>query len=102
MTQRSSVSWINPTGSPALATAGSGDALSGMIGAMFAQHFELMDCVLSAVYLHGAVVDGLNSGILAGDIAPLASTCLEELRDSYQRHFHPLKAEERAIESQDS
>ena len=58
VTQRSSVSWINPTGSPALATAGSGDALSGMIGAMFAQHFELMDCVLSAVYLHGAVVDG--------------------------------------------
>ena len=102
VTQRSSVSWINPTGSPALATAGSGDALSGMIGAMFAQHFELMDCVLSAVYLHGAVVDGLNSGILAGDIAPLASTCLEELRDSYQRHFHPLKAEERAIEWEDS
>ena len=95
VTQRSSVSWINPTGSPALATAGSGDALSGMIGAMFAQHFELMDCVLSAVYLHGAAVEGLNSGVLAGDIAPLASTCLEELRASYQGHFHPLKEEEK-------
>ena len=58
-----------------------------MIGAMFAQHFELMDCVLSAVYLHGAAVEGLNSGVLAGDIAPLASTCLEELRASYQGTF---------------
>ena len=102
VTQRSSVSWINPTGSPALATAGSGDALSGMIGAMFAQHFELMDCVLSAVYLHGAAVEGLNSGVLAGDIAPLASTCLEELRASYQGHFHPLKEEEKTIEWEDS
>lgn len=102
VTQRSSVSWINPTGSPALATAGSGDALSGMIGAMFAQHFELMDCVLSAVYLHGAAVEGLNSSVLAGDIAPLASTCLEELRASYQRHFHPLKEEEKTIEWEDS
>jgi NAD(P)H-hydrate repair Nnr-like enzyme with NAD(P)H-hydrate dehydratase domain len=102
VTQRSSVSWINPTGSPALATAGSGDALSGMIGAMFAQHFELMDCVLSAVYLHGAAVEGLNSSVLAGDIAPLASTRLEELRASYQRHFHPLKEEEKTIEWEDS
>lgn len=52
--QRSSRSWINPTGTPALSTAGSGDALSGMLAAMFAQKFELMTAVISAVYLHGA------------------------------------------------
>lgn len=101
ITQRSSVSWINPTGTPALATAGSGDALSGMLGAMFAQKFELMDCVLSAVYLHGAAVEGFDSGILAGDIAPAASRYLQELRDSYRNHFRPVKDAEVEIEWED-
>lgn len=91
ITQRSSISWINPTGSPALATAGSGDALSGMLGAMFAQKYELMDCVLSAVYLHGAAAEGLDSGLLASDIAPFAAEFLQDLRDDYRAHFHPVK-----------
>lgn len=89
--QRSSISWINPTGTPALATAGSGDALSGMIAAMFAQRYELMDCVLSAVYLHGLAAEGCDSGILASDIAPTAAEFLQALRDSYREHFHPLR-----------
>lgn len=91
ITQRSSVSWINPTGSPALATAGSGDALSGMLGAMFAQKYELMDCVLSAVYLHGAAAEGVDSGLTAGEIAPYAAGYLQDLRADYQAHFHPMK-----------
>ena len=82
--------------------SGKGGVGKSMTSALLACGLPAFEAAACAVYLHGAVVDGLNSGILAGDIAPLASTCLEELRDSYQRHFHPLKAEERAIEWEDS
>lgn len=59
--------------------------------AMFAQRYELMDCVLSAVYLHGLAAEGCDSGILASDIAPTAAEFLQALRDSYREHFHPLR-----------
>lgn len=45
--------YVNLTGSPAMATAGSGDMLSGMILSFAAQGMELTDAVKSAVYFHG-------------------------------------------------
>lgn len=52
--------WINPTGNPGMATGGSGDILSGILGGLIAQHPEQLEqAVIGAVYLHG----------LAGDIA---------------------------------
>lgn len=82
---RSSHSWINPTGSAALATAGSGDVLAGMIGAFFAQKFDMCEAVLAAVYYHGQAAEGFLAGFTASDIAPnamaiLASDRAEELR----------------------
>lgn len=47
--------FINTTGSPALATAGSGDMLSGMIAAFLANGTEPLKATVSAVCLHGAV-----------------------------------------------
>ena len=47
--------WINPTGSPAMATAGTGDILTGIISGLMAQ-FATGDMELAlagAVYLHG-------------------------------------------------
>lgn len=44
---------LNPTGSPALAKAGSGDVLTGMIGAFLAQKIPVDQAVTMAVYLHG-------------------------------------------------
>lgn len=44
---------INPTGNPGMATAGSGDVLSGMIASMIIQEKNLHDAVLAAVYIHG-------------------------------------------------
>ncbi len=46
--------WINPTGTPALATGGTGDILCGMIAGFLAQFPQQTDlAVACAVYLHG-------------------------------------------------
>ncbi|MCU1239235.1 MAG: carbohydrate kinase, YjeF related protein [Candidatus Solibacter sp.] len=46
--------WINPTGSPAMATGGTGDILTGLIAGMLAQFPARPDeAVPAAVYLHG-------------------------------------------------
>ena len=77
---RSSRTWINPTGNAMLATAGSGDVLAGMLGAMFAQDFDLVSSTLSAIWLHGEAVAGRHAGVTAQDIAPAAAEVLEALR----------------------
>jgi hydroxyethylthiazole kinase-like uncharacterized protein yjeF len=44
---------VNPTGTPWLATAGSGDVLSGLAGALLAQGLPPAQAGLAAAYLHG-------------------------------------------------
>ena len=51
--------FFNSTGNPGMATAGSGDALTGIITSLVAQQYSPMDAAVLGVYLHG----------LAGDIA---------------------------------
>ena len=80
---RSSRTWINPTGSPMLATGGSGDVLAGMIGAMFAQGYDMVESVLAAVYFHGLSAEGLEAGFTAGEIAPNAMALVHDARVSY-------------------
>ncbi len=74
--------WINPTGGPALASAGTGDVLAGMIGALLAQCEDVVAAVLAAVWLHGAAADdhGADVGLVASDIAPRAAARLGALR----------------------
>lgn len=50
---------LNPTGNPGMATAGSGDVLTGIILSLLAQGYESGQAALLGAYLHG----------LAGDIA---------------------------------
>ncbi|HUY85041.1 MAG TPA: NAD(P)H-hydrate dehydratase [Candidatus Dormibacteraeota bacterium] len=54
----------NTTGNPGVATAGTGDVLSGIIAALLAQVPDTAQAVEAAVYLHG----------LAGDLAAKAKT----------------------------
>lgn len=83
ISMRSSRTWINPTGSPMLATGGSGDVLAGMIGAMFAQGYDMVESVLAAVYFHGLSAEGLEAGFTAGEIAPNAMALVHDARASY-------------------
>ena len=73
---------INPTASAALATAGTGDVLAGMIGALLGQCDDPRQAVHAAVWLHGAAADefGADIGLVATDIAPLAARRLAGLR----------------------
>ncbi|WP_281239870.1 NAD(P)H-hydrate dehydratase [Flavobacterium praedii] len=47
----------NTTGNAALATAGSGDVLTGMITSLLAQSYKPVDAALLGVYLHGLTAD---------------------------------------------
>jgi len=70
---------INPTGNPALATAGTGDVLAGVCGALAAQHGNLWQSALAATWLHGAAADNLVAqGI--GPVGLCAGELLVEIR----------------------
>jgi NAD(P)H-hydrate epimerase len=65
--------FINSTGNPGMASAGSGDVLSGMIASMIIQEKDLLEAVLAAVYVHGLSGDlGAQKlgekALIAGDI----------------------------------
>ncbi len=45
--------WVNPTGTPALATAGSGDVLGGLLGSLLAGGLGAVEAAVAAAYLHG-------------------------------------------------
>lgn len=49
--------YLNPTGNSGMATGGSGDVLSGMIGALLAQGMDALEAAVTAVYMHGAAGD---------------------------------------------
>lgn len=64
---------LNTTGNPGLASAGSGDVLTGMAAALLAQGWPAWEALLGAVYLHGAAADTL----VAQGIGPVGMTAGE-------------------------
>lgn len=49
--------FFNPTGNPGMATGGSGDVLSGIIGGLLAQQYHPLHAALIGVYIHGRAGD---------------------------------------------
>ena len=76
--------WINPTGNPGMASAGMGDALSGIVAALVAQGVEPLNALLSGVCLHGAAADELVAAG-TGPIGITASEVIEQARSLLNR-----------------
>ncbi|GMR04534.1 MAG: NAD(P)H-hydrate dehydratase [Thermodesulfobacteriota bacterium] len=67
------VCYINPTGNPGLATAGTGDVLAGMIGGFLAQGHKPLEAAVTAAYIHGLAADRVaevsgEAGMTATDL----------------------------------
>ena len=68
-------------GHPAMATAGLGDVLAGVVGALLAQGMEHFEAACLAVWLHasaGARVGRSGRGLAATDLIPVIRLLLEE------------------------
>ena len=79
--------WTNTTGNPALATAGTGDVLTGVIAGLVAQFaagpdgpLSLYDCARLGVYAHGLAADRWRDA--HADTSLLAEDLLRELPDA--------------------
>jgi len=64
--------WLNPTGSPSLASAGTGDVLAGAIGAILARGIAPDLAAGAGVYIHGLAGERAGKrrpwGVVAGDV----------------------------------
>jgi ADP-dependent NAD(P)H-hydrate dehydratase / NAD(P)H-hydrate epimerase len=64
---------------PWLATAGSGDVLAGMTGAMLLQYGFAFEAACAAVWLHGACGVHSGPGLIAEDLPDLVPEVLRRL-----------------------
>ncbi len=69
--------WTNDTGNPGMATAGSGDVLSGVIGALLAQGLDAWDAARLGVWLHGRAGDLVAARV--GAPLMIATDVLDEM-----------------------
>jgi hydroxyethylthiazole kinase-like uncharacterized protein yjeF len=80
--------YVNSTGNPGMATAGTGDVLTGMISGFLGQGLKARDASILGVYMHG----------LAGDIAATEkgaySLIATDIIDNLPAAFHSLKNNE--------
>ena len=63
---------VNPTGGAALATAGSGDVLTGIIAGFLARGLAAFEAAAAGAWVHGAVADrfaeDVGPGLVASDL----------------------------------
>jgi NAD(P)H-hydrate epimerase len=74
---------VNSTGNPGLATAGTGDVLTGMIASFIAQGFSTVEAAKVGIYTHGKAADQLaikssQRGLIASDLLNQLGTVLRD------------------------
>ncbi|GLU45433.1 NAD(P)H-hydrate dehydratase [Allomuricauda sp. NBRC 101325] len=77
--------YVNTTGNPGMATAGSGDVLTGMITGLMAQGYPSLEATIFGVYLHGLAGDLAASTL--GYEATKASNIIENIGNAYSELF---------------
>ena len=74
-----------PSRTPALATAGTGDVLAGIVGALLAQGAAPYDAAVAGVHVHAAAGEAVraefgDAGLLASDLLTRVPVVLRDLR----------------------
>ncbi|MBA3721589.1 MAG: NAD(P)H-hydrate dehydratase [Parachlamydiaceae bacterium] len=73
--------YINPTGDPGMATAGSGDVLTGLLASLIAQGLSCHDAAILGVYLHG--LSGEYAACERTSYCMIASDLIKHFQDAY-------------------
>ena len=75
---------VNPTGNPGMATGGTGDVLSGILGALLARGLDAWTAATAGVYVHGLAGDVAaarfgQESLLAGDLIDALPVAIRSL-----------------------
>jgi NAD(P)H-hydrate epimerase len=73
--------FVNTTGNPGMASAGTGDILSGVIGGLVGQGYDPIAAAVVGVYLHGLAGDRVAEA--RGEIGMVATDILEEVPSAF-------------------
>ncbi|MBO0340175.1 MAG: NAD(P)H-hydrate dehydratase [Bacteroidota bacterium] len=85
--------YVNTTGNPGMATAGSGDVLTGMITGLIAQGYSSIEAAIFGVYLHGLAGDLATSS--KGYEALKASIIVDYIGNAFSELFRQPEVEQK-------
>ena len=76
---------VSPIANPGLASAGTGDVLTGVIAGLAAQGLTLFDAATCGVYLHAEAGEQVrarlgNAGVIASDLLPMLPLVIKQLK----------------------
>ena len=74
--------YINTTGNPGMATGGTGDVLSGILGALIAQGLDMFDAAVLGVHVHGLAGDFARDHV--GEVSLIATDLLVYLPEAFR------------------
>ena len=83
--------WVNPSGNAGMASAGMGDALTGLVAGLIAQGASPLDALLAGVWLHGAAGDAVAQAN-GGPLGITASDLIDSARALLNRSIYPAAA----------
>ncbi len=79
--------YINPTGNPGMASGGTGDVLTGMIGGLLAQGYDPVEAAKAGVFFHGLAGDEVlkdkgSSGMIASDLIEVLPRIIKQFEQT--------------------